>query len=229
MIFKNILKKKHLLILFLLFFVLFCRITATPAQENSNRTSNGLGNNIENTVTKNSGNTPGISPRDDAGKTSETSPQISANSVKKSHLLQNIYFKDFVVPLAALFFTTYVKATSRKQTTNNFFTKEDLLVGIDLATTSLILFTTRFFELQSNYSQLNETIESRMYVTPWISLILFLIFFTGMDLLKRFGWDTPSSGTSSTTTTMELKIAAIVIADFSGLALLFFVIKWFEI
>jgi len=109
-----------------------------------------------------------------------------------NELLLNPYFKEFVIPLLAVFLTIGVKVVSRKDAYMGL-EREDFAIGFDLIVSSLILLVTYSSkiaaDLHSGQATNPEMCNEKLEYLPWI--LFFSVFgLWGLSTMVRaFGWE----------------------------------------
>lgn len=104
------------------------------------------------------------------------------------------FFRYFVVPLAAVVLSIFVKKVSQNDKYSTF-SKEDFAVGLELALTALLLFIGYSVSLAQRISgrvsgsdSLPDNLDERFVLIPWIVLVFVFGLWAMSTLVRKFGW-----------------------------------------
>ncbi len=115
-----------------------------------------------------------------------------------NEILANSYFKDFIIPLLAVFITIGVKVVSRRDTFMQM-SRDDFAIGFDLVVSSLILLATYSskiaIELHENKAVNPELCKSKLEYLPWILFFAVLGLWGLSTFVRKYGWINNSSQT----------------------------------
>jgi uncharacterized membrane protein YgcG len=146
-----------------------------------------------------------------------------------SKFLTSSFFVNFVIPLAVVMFSVFIKAVCRDDSQPTF-KKEDLSVGFELSLASIFAFTTYSVSIAHRAATIEEAtakqlLETKFTSIPWL-LVAWLVGLWGLTfLMRKLGWQINSANPTAKEPTWFI---GIIVPFIFGLVSLIFVVNWVE-
>jgi len=139
-------------------------------------------------------------------------------------LFANPYFKEFIIPLLAVFLTVGVKVVSRKDSFVSL-EKDDFAIGFDLIVSSLILLVTYSskiaIDLHKGTADNVELCQRKLEYLPWILFFSVFGLWALSTIIRIYGWENNQS--------KVLKLwQGIILPTFVGLIALLLTVNFIE-
>jgi uncharacterized membrane protein YgcG len=154
-----------------------------------------------------------------------------------SKFITSTLFLNFIVPLAAVVLSVFVKAVSRDDR-QPMFKREDLSVGFELALASLLAFTTQSVSIAQRISAIQgaddaakaakQALEAKFTPVPWLLLVWVIGLWALSTLVRKLGWKSSSAGTQGNPNMEPTWFIGIVLPLIFGLVCLVIVVNWVE-
>lgn len=122
------------------------------------------------------------------------------------------------LPIFTIFLTITVKISSRNKITKTLCTRDDLAIGLELISTSLVLFVSKFLESILKLERLTGVIRQKISFSLLFVLVVIFVLIGMSTLIRIYGWNSND----------KQYISSIIIQNIVGIIFLLFVVTWFR-
>jgi hypothetical protein len=142
-------------------------------------------------------------------------------------------FLYFILPLMTVLLNIFLKVVSRNDR-NRIFKKEDIAVGLEISTSSLIIFLTYCGTIATGITpnlptELSDSIKEKLISAPWIILSLILGLWGISTIVRLFGWKYRDTNNEDSNYSINPELnwpIGIIVPFIYGILSLYFVLNW---